>query len=64
MLNKRYILSRYNEIFFVLISFPVFLFQFLSAIYWKVKIKSWFKRHICYFNFHSILSRSNEILLF
>ena len=39
MLNKRYIKSIYRDIF-VLISFPVFLFNFFSAIYWKGKIRS------------------------
>ena len=39
MLNKRYIKSLKLDIF-VLISFPVFLFQSLSAIYWKGKIRS------------------------
>ena len=45
MLNKRYIKS-INEIFFVLISFPVFLFQFLFCYILERKDKKWFKRDI------------------
>ena len=41
MLNNRYI-----EIFFVLISFPVFLFQFLFCYILERKDKKWFKRDI------------------
>ena len=40
------ILSRYIEIFFVLISFPVFLFQFLFCYILERKDKMWFKRDI------------------
>ena len=45
MLNKR-LLSRYIEIFFVLISFPVFLFQFLFCYILERENKKWFKRDI------------------
>ena len=64
MLNKRYIKSIKRDIF-ILISFRVFLFQCLLFCYiLERKDKKWFKRHICCFNFNSILSRLNEILLF
>ena len=45
MLNKRYIKS-IKRYFFVLISFPVFLFQFLFCYIWERKDKKWFKRDI------------------
>ena len=45
MLNKRYIKSIKRYIF-VLISFPVFLFQFLFCYILERKDKKWFKRHI------------------
>ena len=40
MLNKRYIKSIERDILSVLISFPVFLFQFLFCYIWKEKIRS------------------------
>ena len=43
MLNKRYIKSIKRDIF-VLISFPVFLFQFLFCYILERKDKKWFKR--------------------
>ena len=45
MLNKGYIKS-INEIFFVFISFPVFLFQFLFCYILERIDKMWFKRDI------------------
>ena len=45
MLNKRYIKSIKRDIF-VLISFPVFLFQFLFCYVLERKDKKWFKRGI------------------
>ena len=45
MLNKRYIKS-INELFFVLISFPVFLFQFFFCYILERKDKKSFKRNI------------------
>ena len=45
MLNNRYIKSIYRDIF-VLISFPVFLFQFLFCYILDRKDKKWFKRDI------------------
>ena len=45
MLNKRYIKSIKRDIF-VLISFPVFLFQFLFCYILERKDKKWFKRGI------------------
>ena len=45
MLNKRYFKSIKRHIF-VLISFPVFLFQFLFCYILKRKDKKWFKRDI------------------
>ena len=63
MLNKRYIKSIKRDLF-VVISFPVFLFQFLFCYILERKDKKRFKRHICCFNFHSVLSRLIEILLF
>ena len=45
MLNKRYIKSIKRDIF-VLISFPVFLFQFLFCYVLERKDKKWFKRDI------------------
>ena len=45
MLNNRYIKSIYRDIF-VLISFPVFLFQFLFCCILERKDKKWFKRDI------------------
>ena len=42
MLNKRYIKSIKRDIF-VLISFPVFLFQFLFCYVLERKDKKWFK---------------------
>ena len=45
MLNKRYIKSIKRDIF-VLISFPVFLFQFLLCYILERKDKKWFKRDI------------------
>ena len=45
MLNKRYIKSIKRDIF-VLISFPVFLFQFLCCYILERKDKKWFKRDI------------------
>ena len=45
MLNKRYIKSIKRDIF-VLISFPVFLFQFLFCYILERKDKKWFKRDI------------------
>ena len=48
MLNKRYIKSIKRDIF-VLISFPVFLFQFLFCyIYWKGKIRSGLNVYYCF----------------
>ena len=46
MLNKRYIKSIKRDIFFFLISFPVFLFQFLFCYILERKDKKWFKRDI------------------
>ena len=52
MLNNRYIKSIYRNIFFFffffffLISFPVFLFQFLFCYILERKDKKWFKRDI------------------
>ena len=43
MLNKRFIKSIKRDIFFVLISFPVFLFQFLFCYILERKDKKWFK---------------------
>ena len=45
MLNKRYIKSIKRDIF-VLISFPVFLFQFRFCYILERKDKKWFKRDI------------------
>ena len=45
MLNKRYIKSIKRDNF-VLISFPVFLFQFLFCYILERKDKKWFKRDI------------------
>ena len=45
MLTNRYIKSIYRDIF-VLISFPVFLFQFLFSYILERKDKKWFKRDI------------------
>ena len=45
MLNKRYIKSIKRDIF-VLISFPVFLFQFLFCYILERKEKKWFRRDI------------------
>ena len=45
MLNKRYIKSIKRDIF-VLISFPVFLFQFLFCYILERKDKKWFKHDI------------------
>ena len=45
MLNKRYIKSIKRDIF-VLISFPVFLFQLLFCYILERKEKKWFKRDI------------------
>ena len=45
MLNKRYIKSIKRDIF-GLISFPVFLFQFLFCYILERKDKKWFKRDI------------------
>ena len=45
MLNKRCIKS-IKHFFFVLISFPVFLFQFLFYYILERKDKKWFKRDI------------------
>ena len=45
MLNIRYIKSIYRDIF-VLIAFPVFLFQFLFCYILERKDKKWFKRDI------------------
>ena len=45
MLNKRYIKSIKRDVF-VLISFPVFLFQFLFCYILERKDKKWFKRDI------------------
>ena len=42
MLNKRYIKAIKRDIFFVLISFPVFLFQFLFCYILERKDKKWF----------------------
>ena len=50
MLNNRYI-SRYIEIFFVLITFPVFLFQFLFCYILERKDNKWFKRDIVLVSF-------------
>ena len=46
MLNKRYIKSIKREMFLVLISFPVFLFQFLFCYVLERKDKKWLKRDI------------------
>ena len=46
MLNKRYIKSTKRRYFFVLISFPVFLFKFLFCYILERKDKKWFKRDI------------------
>ena len=46
MLNKRYIKSIKRDFLFVLISFPVFLFQFLFCYILERKDKKWFKRDI------------------
>ena len=46
MLNKRCIKSIKQDIFFVLISFPVFLFQFVFCYILERKDKKWFKRDI------------------
>ena len=45
MLNKRYIkwIKRY---IFVLVSFPIFLFQFLFCYILERKYRRWFKRDI------------------
>ena len=45
MLNNRYNKSIYRD-HFVLISFPVFLFQFLFCYILERKDKKWFKRDI------------------
>ena len=45
MLNNRYIKSIYRDIS-VLISFPVFLFQFFFCYILERKDKKWFKRDI------------------
>ena len=45
MFNKRYIKSLKRDIL-VLISFPVFLFQFLFCYILERKDKKWFKRDI------------------
>ena len=45
MLNKRYIKSIKRDIF-VLISFPLFLFQFLFCYILERTDKKWFKRDI------------------
>ena len=50
MLNNRYIKSIYRDIF-VLISFPVFLFQFLFCYILERKDKKWFKRDIVLMSF-------------
>ena len=54
MLNKRYIKSIKRDIF-VLISFSVFLFQFLFWYILERKDKKSFKRHICFFNDTTVL---------
>ena len=54
MLNKRYIKSIKRDIF-VLISFPVFLFQFLFCYILERKDKKWFKRDIIVLIFFLIL---------
>ena len=52
MLNKRYIKSIKRDIF-VLISFPVFLFQFLFCYISERKDEKWFKRGLNCFDFLS-----------
>ena len=46
MLNKPYIKSIKRDICFVLISFPVSVFQFLFCYILERKDKKWFKRDI------------------
>ena len=45
MMNERYIKSIKRDIF-ILVSFPVFLFQFLFCYILERKDKKWFKRDI------------------
>ena len=63
MLNKRYIKSIKRDIFFILISFPVFLFQFLFCYIFERKDKKWFKRDIIVLIFFLILFVSISFLV-
>ena len=62
MIRLNGIISRLNEMFVVLISVPNFFFKFLFYKILERKDDKLFKRHICYFNFHSILYRLNDLL--
>ena len=62
MLNKRYIKSIKRGIF-VLISFPVFLFQFLFCYILERKHKKSFKRDIIVLNSYLILLVSISFLV-
>ena len=62
MLNKRYIKSIKRDIF-VLVSFPVFLFQFLFCYILERKDKKWFKRDIIVFISFLILFVSISFLV-
>ena len=62
MLNKRYIKSIKRDIF-VLISFSVFLFQFLCCYILERKDKKWFKRDIFVLIFFLILFVSISFLV-
>ena len=63
MLNKRYIKSIKRDIFFALVSFPVFLFQFLFCYILEKKDKKWFKRDIIVLISFLILFVSISILV-
>ena len=63
MLNKRYIKSIKRDFFFVLISFPVFLFQFLFCYILERKDRKWFKRDIIVLIFFLILFVSISFLV-
>ena len=62
MLYKRYIKSIKRDIF-VLISFPVFLFQFLFCYILERKDKRWFKRDIIVLSSFLILFVSISFLV-
>ena len=62
MLNKRYIKSIKRDIF-VLISFPVFLFQFLFCYILERKDKKWLKRDMIVLNYFLILFVSISFLV-